>query len=106
VFEYFNLELLDGYGITETSTMVTMNWSGKERNMGSCGLPLPGMSVRIIDGNDLDVKPGEEGELICRGPNVMIGYHKKENETDNIFIIIGFHFKYFFLRNFVLIYIA
>ena len=82
--EYFNLELLDGYGITETSTMVTMNWSGKERNMGSCGLPLPGMSVRIIDGNDLDVKPGEEGELICRGPNVMIGYHKKENETDKI----------------------
>ena len=64
--------------------MVTMNWSGKERNMGSCGLPLPGMSVRIIDGNDLDVKPGEEGELICRGPNVMIGYHKKENETDKI----------------------
>ena len=82
--EYFNLELLDGYGITETSTMVTMNWSGKERNMGSCGLPLPGMSVRIVNDNDLDVKPGEEGELICRGPNVMIGYHKKENETDKI----------------------
>ena len=82
--EYFNLELLDGYGITETSTMVTMNWSGKQRNMGSCGLPLPGMSIRIIDSNCLDVKSGEEGELICRGPNVMIGYHKKENETDKI----------------------
>ena len=82
--KYFNIELLDGYGITETSTMVTMNWSGKQRNMGSCGLPLPGMSVRIIDGNDLDVKSGEEGELICRGPNVMIGYYKKENETNKI----------------------
>lgn len=82
--KYFNIELLDGYGITETSTMVTMNWSGKQRNMGSCGLPLPGMSVRIIDSNCLDVKSGEEGELICRGPNVMIGYYKKENETNKI----------------------
>ena len=81
---YFNIELLDGYGITETSTMVTMNWSGKQRNMGSCGLPLPGMSVRIIDSNGLDVKPSEEGELICRGPNVMIGYFKKQNETNKI----------------------
>ena len=82
--KYFKIELLDGYGITETSTMVTMNWSGKERNMGSCGLPLPGMSVRIIEGNELDVKPGEEGELICRGPNIMLGYHKKDNETNKI----------------------
>ena len=82
--KYFKIELLDGYGITETSTMVTMNWSGKQRNMGSCGLPLPGMSIRIINSNGLDVKSGEEGELICRGPNVMIGYYKKENETNKI----------------------
>ena len=55
-----------------------------QRNMGSCGLPLPGISVRIIDSNGLDVKPNEEGELICRGPNVMIGYFKKQTETNKI----------------------
>jgi acyl-CoA synthetase (AMP-forming)/AMP-acid ligase II len=74
--------LLDGYGITETSTMVTMNWPSGGRTLGSCGLPLPGLAVRIVDpvtGNDC--KPGQEGELIVRGPNVMPGYHNKPEET-------------------------
>ena len=41
--------LLDGYGITETSTMVTMNWPTGERVLGSCGVPVPGLAVRIVD---------------------------------------------------------
>ncbi|HUJ99669.1 MAG TPA: long-chain fatty acid--CoA ligase, partial [Stellaceae bacterium] len=41
--------LVDGYGITETATMVTMNWPGKPRVMGSCGIPIPGQQVRIVD---------------------------------------------------------
>ncbi|HEV7437231.1 MAG TPA: long-chain fatty acid--CoA ligase, partial [Pseudorhizobium sp.] len=40
---FFGVPLLDGYGITETSTMVTMNWPGRWRVPGSCGLPLPGL---------------------------------------------------------------
>jgi acyl-CoA synthetase (AMP-forming)/AMP-acid ligase II len=78
----FGVPLLDGYGITETSTMVTMNWPHGGRTLGSCGLPLPGLAVRIIDpatGND--VTTGQEGELIVRGPNVMPGYHNKPEET-------------------------
>ena len=68
--KFFKIELLDGYGITETSTFVTMNWPGENRTMGSCGLALPGLSVRIINPqNNIDVKSNEEGELICRGPN-------------------------------------
>lgn len=80
--DYFGVQLLDGYGITETSTMVTMNWPGRYRVPGSCGLPLPGLAVRIVDPvTGEDVAFGEEGELICRGPNLMQGYHDKPEET-------------------------
>jgi long-chain acyl-CoA synthetase len=72
----FGVPLLDGYGITETSTMVTMNWPTGTRVMGSCGLPLPGLTVRLVDpGTGEDVLPGEEGELWVQGPNVTPGYH-------------------------------
>jgi len=78
----FGVKLLDGYGITETSTMVTMNWPVGERVMGSCGLPIPGLAVRIISpATGDDVNFGEEGELIVRGPNLMSGYHNKPQET-------------------------
>lgn len=79
---YFGVKLLDGYGITETSTMVTMNWPVGGRVLGSCGLPIPGLAVRIVDPADVkDVPFGSEGELIVRGPNVMIGYHNKPEES-------------------------
>ena len=79
--EHFGIRLLDGYGITETSTMVVMNWPRSGRVLGSCGVPLPGLAVRIVDLNGSDVPPGGEGELIVRGPNVMPGYHNKPEET-------------------------
>jgi len=81
--DHLGIKLLDGYGITETSTMVTMNWPTGERVMGSCGIPLPGLAVRIVDANGRDVEPAQEGELIVRGPIVMPGYHNKAEETRN-----------------------
>jgi long-chain acyl-CoA synthetase len=81
--EFFSVPLLDGYGITETSTMVTMNWPVGGRVLGSCGIPVPALAVRIVDpasGNDVPL--GTEGELIVRGPNVMLGYHNKPAETE------------------------
>ena len=80
--ERFGIPLLDGYGITETSTMVTMNWPSGGRVYGSCGFPVPGLAVRIVDpvSHD-DVAQGQEGELIVRGPNVMPGYLNKPEET-------------------------
>lgn len=81
---HLGVPLLDGYGITETSTMVTMNWPSGGRTLGSCGLPLPGLAVRIVDpASGKDCKPSQEGELIVRGPNVMPGYHNKPEETRN-----------------------
>jgi long-chain acyl-CoA synthetase len=80
--ERFGTTLLDGYGITETSTMVTMNWTSGGRPMGSCGLPVPGLATRIVNPATLeDVPIGAEGELIVRGPNLMHGYHNKPAET-------------------------
>ncbi|KJF70266.1 class I adenylate-forming enzyme family protein [Agrobacterium arsenijevicii] len=90
--EFFGVPLLDGYGITETSTMVTMNWAGPWRVSGSCGLPLPGLTVRLIDPKTgLDVPAGVEGELICRGPNLMQGYHNKPLETQKAVVDGWYH---------------
>ncbi|HUY48839.1 MAG TPA: class I adenylate-forming enzyme family protein [Streptosporangiaceae bacterium] len=76
------VRLLDGYGITETSTMVTMNWIRGDRRMGSCGLPVPGCAVRLVDpATGEDVPVGAEGELLVRGPQVMIGYHNRPEAT-------------------------
>jgi acyl-CoA synthetase (AMP-forming)/AMP-acid ligase II len=78
---YAGVPLLDGYGITETSTMVTMNAPHGGRVPGSCGVPLPGVSVRFVDPGGTDVAPGEEGELWVQGPNVMLGYHELPEAT-------------------------
>jgi acyl-CoA synthetase (AMP-forming)/AMP-acid ligase II len=85
------VKLLDGYGITETSTMVTMNWPAGGRVLGSCGIPLPGLAVRIVDPAGRDVAPNQEGELIVRGPNVMSGYHNKPEETRNALRVGWYH---------------
>jgi acyl-CoA synthetase (AMP-forming)/AMP-acid ligase II len=77
--------LLDGYGITETSTMVTMNWPSGDRPRGSCGLPIPGSSVRLVDpARGADVPTGQDGELIVRGPHLMRGYHNRPKETEEV----------------------
>lgn len=74
--------LIDGLGATETATMITLNWPGSERVMGSCGAPILGQAVRIVDPiTRRDVTPGNEGELIVRGANVMLGYHNRPEET-------------------------
>lgn len=78
----FGVPLLDGYGITETSTMVTSNWPQATRIPGSCGMPLAGLAVRLVDTEDRDVPFGEEGELIVRGPTLMLGYRNKPQESE------------------------
>lgn len=78
----FGVPLLDSYGITEMSTMVTMNWPDAPAEPGSCGLPIPGIAVRIIDQQTgKDAPFGGEGELICRSPTIMLGYHDMPEQT-------------------------
>jgi long-chain acyl-CoA synthetase len=73
--------ITEGYGLTEASPVVTTNAAGPRVKPGTVGPALPGVEVKIVDeaGNEL---PHEEmGELICRGPNVMLGYWHNPQAT-------------------------
>ncbi|MBH44606.1 MAG: long-chain-fatty-acid--CoA ligase [Gammaproteobacteria bacterium] len=78
-----------GYGLTETSPVVTINIINHEYN-GTIGLPLPSTHVSIRDEKENEVVFGEKGELCVKGPQVMKGYWKNEEETKNAFTKDGF----------------
>lgn len=80
--EMLGVQMLDGLGMTEASSNITLNWPGAKKINGSCGLPILGMSIRIIDvETGQDCPPNVEGELTFRGPNMMLGYHNKPEAT-------------------------
>ncbi len=76
----FGLELLEGYGLTEASPVVCSNAPGRRRP-GTIGWPLPGVEVQVWDDVGHPLPPGEHGELVVKGPNVMLGYYKDEQAT-------------------------
>ena len=80
-------QLVEGYGLSETSPVATCNPMGGVRD-GSIGLPLPGTIVEIRDCDDPTkiLPPGEKGEVCVRGPQVMKGYWRRADETANVFI--------------------
>ena len=77
----FKVPILEGYGLTEASPMVSFNSTVRERRAGSIGLPLPGVDMKIVNENDIEVKPGQVGEIIINGPNVMKGYLSRPEAT-------------------------
>lgn len=77
----FNVKILEGYGLSETSPVATFNACDLPRKPGSIGLPVFGTDVRLVDDQDQDVPAGEMGEIIIRGHNVMKGYYKKPDAT-------------------------
>ncbi|GFH39489.1 type I polyketide synthase [Streptomyces pacificus] len=78
----FGIPLLDGYGSTETCGLITVNWPHGTRVPGSCGLPVPGVTVRLVDPDTAeDVPPGAEGEVWVNGPSLMLGYHNQPEAT-------------------------
>ena len=80
--EAFGVPLVDAYGSTETCGAITMNPPDGVPVDGSCGLPVPGVDVRIVDPETgHDVPPDVEGEVWVRGPNVTSGYHNKPEAT-------------------------
>jgi long-chain acyl-CoA synthetase len=74
-----------GYGLTETSPVVTLNPFHRPK-MGSIGVPLPGTDVRLVDAQGQDVPPGQPGELLVRGPQVMRGYWQRPEESARVFV--------------------
>jgi fatty-acyl-CoA synthase len=74
------------YALTEASPGVTVLKPGdKPRESGCCGRPYISCEVRIVDENDKELPPGEVGEIIVRGPNVVEGYYKNPEETEKTF---------------------
>ncbi|MCG2676624.1 AMP-binding protein, partial [bacterium] len=78
----FGIPLIEGYGLSEASPVVSLNPVKGVRKPGSVGLALPGVDVDIVDNNGHSLKKGEVGELIVRGPNVMRGYYNLPRETE------------------------
>jgi len=76
--------LLEGYGLTETSPVVSVNPPLGERRPGTVGYPLPSVDVQIRDESGKAVKAGEVGELCVKGPNVMQGYWNRPDETAKV----------------------
>ncbi|MEU0743856.1 beta-ketoacyl synthase N-terminal-like domain-containing protein, partial [Streptomyces sp. NPDC006134] len=82
VEETLGIPLVDAYGSTETCGAITMNPPDGARVDGSCGLPVPGVDVRIVHPTTgADVPAGQEGEVWVSGPNVMVGYHNSPEAT-------------------------
>lgn len=77
----FNVPIIEGYGMSEGSPIVTFNQLQTGRKPGSIGTPVWGVHVKLIDMKGNEVPVGEKGELLYRGHNVMKGYYKKPEET-------------------------
>jgi long-chain acyl-CoA synthetase len=76
-------KILEGYGLTEATAVVTINPYGGVIKPGTIGIPLPGTDVRIVDieTGTKELPAGESGEIIVRGANVMQGYYNRPEET-------------------------
>jgi long-chain acyl-CoA synthetase len=77
----FGGRLMEGYGLTEASPVVSAHRLSGVRKLGSVGQPIPGVDVAILDDADRPVPTGEVGEVCVRGPNVMLGYYRLAEET-------------------------
>ena len=79
----FGVTIYEGYGLTETSPIVSLNCPGRCR-AGSVGQPIPGTQVRIVNDEGEEVPAGQEGEILISGPNVMTGYFKLPDMTHQV----------------------
>lgn len=86
-FTAMGFHILQGYGLTETSPVITVN-TFKERKFGSVGIPLETVEIKIIPQGSLN--PGE-GEIVVRGPNVMQGYYNQPQKTREVLKDGWFH---------------
>jgi len=70
-----------GYGLTETSPLLTLEETESNAPFGNIGKPIPGREVKIVDEDGDEVPVGEVGEIVTRGPHVMKGYHNDPEAT-------------------------
>jgi len=89
----FGVPILEGYGLSESSSTATFNISESERKVYSVGKPIWGTSVQIWDEDSRPLPPGagHVGEVVLRGMNIMIGYHNNPEATARAFAGGWFH---------------
>ncbi|WP_088007844.1 AMP-binding protein, partial [Indiicoccus explosivorum] len=80
--EKFNVRVSEGYGLSEASPVTCFNPLDRERKAGSIGQSIINVENKVVDELGDEVPPGEVGELIVRGPNVMKGYYNMPEETN------------------------
>ncbi|HHJ06937.1 MAG TPA: long-chain fatty acid--CoA ligase, partial [Anaerolineae bacterium] len=73
----FDVPILEGYGLSETSPVASFNQMEYERKPGSIGLPIWGVEMKVVDADDNELPSGEAGEIVIRGHNVMNGYYNR-----------------------------
>ncbi|MDX1797864.1 MAG: AMP-binding protein [Candidatus Lokiarchaeia archaeon] len=85
-------KLLEVYGMTETSPILTMNPYRGKKKIGTVGIPVPDTEIRIVDvENGEQVELGKPGEIICKGPQVTRGYYNKPEANSKTIIDGWFH---------------
>lgn len=82
--------VVEGYGLSETSPVATVNRLDLKTFNGSIGLPVPSTEIAIRDDFGVDVPQGERGEICIRGPQVMAGYWNRPDETAMVMCADGF----------------
>jgi long-chain acyl-CoA synthetase len=82
-FSAVGITLLEGYGLTETSPVLAARTFDR-LVLGTVGLPIPGTEIRIVDEQGRDLPQGQKGIVLCRGGQVMVGYHKRPEETAKV----------------------
>jgi long-chain acyl-CoA synthetase len=82
--------IVEGYGLSETSSGVTCNPTDSIAYTGTIGLPLPNVDIRIVDDAGNDAPLGEPGEIVIKGPQVMAGYWQRPDETAKAMTAAGY----------------
>ncbi|OAU97609.1 Long-chain-fatty-acid--CoA ligase [Moraxella catarrhalis] len=80
--------IIEGYGLSETSPVLTLNPPGGYT--GKIGFPVPATDIKILDDDGNEVAMGEAGEICAKGPQVMVGYWKRPDETEKVMTKDGF----------------
>lgn len=87
----YKVKIYEGDGPTECSPVTSVNPIGGKRKVGSIGLPVPDVEMKIVDDEGNDLPPNQVGEIVVRGPNVMKGYLNQPKATDEAIVNGWFH---------------
>src|SRR5262249_22091772 len=83
-------DILEGYGLSETSPILTLNPVTTAGFTATVGLPFPSTDIKLLDAQDMEAAPGEPGEICAKGPQVMKGYWQKPEANATAFTADGY----------------